>query len=191
MLAWITLYRTLVGKPPRAKEQRFSREVLRNRPVMTLISGYTGHSWEILGMWAWTPTFLAAALACSGYEGVQAVGKGAYLTAVFHLMGLTASFTMGWLSDRLGRAPLLVCLAGVSTLCSFSFGWTIGLPVSIVILVGMVYSFSGLGDSPILSATLTESVNASYMGAAFGLRSVLGFGAGAISPVVLGAQIIP
>jgi len=189
MLAWITLYRTLVGKPPRAKEQRFSREVLRNRPVMTLISGYTGHSWEILGMWAWTPTFLAAALACSGYEGVQAVGKGAYLTAGFHLMGLTASFTMGWLSDRLGRAPLLICLAGVSTLCSFSFGWTIGLPVSIVILVGMVYSFSGLGDSPILSATLTESVNASYMGAAFGLRSVLGFGAGAISPVVLGAVL--
>ena len=189
MLAWITLYRTLVGKPPRAKGQRFSREVLRNRPVMTLIGGYTGHSWELLGMWAWTPAFLAAALAISGYEGVQAVGKGAHLTAGFHLMGLTASFTMGWLSDRLGRAPLMVGLAGVSTLCSFSFGWTIGLPVSIVILVGVVYSFSGLGDSPILSATLTESVNASYMGAAFGLRSVLGFGAGAISPVVLGAVL--
>jgi MFS family permease len=104
-------------------------------------------------------------------------------------MGLIASFTMGWLSDRLGRAPLMVGLAGVSTLCSFSFGWTIGLPVSIVILVGVVYSFSGLGDSPILSATLTESVNSSYMGAAFGLRSILGFGAGAISPVVLGAVL--
>lgn len=83
----------------------------------------------------------------------------------------------------------MVGLAGISTLCSFSFGWTIGLPVSIVILVGVVYSFSALGDSPILSATLTESVNASYMGAAFGLRSVLGFGAGAISPVVLGAVL--
>ena len=36
-------------------------------------------------------------------------------------------------------------LAGVSSLCSFSFGWTIGLPISIVILVGVFYSFSGLG----------------------------------------------
>ncbi|MGD2096193.1 MAG: MFS transporter [Desulfobacterales bacterium] len=189
VLAWITLYRTFVGKPLRAKGQRFGREILRNRPVMTLIGGYTGHSWEILGMWAWTPTFLAAVLAVSGYEGIQAVGKGVHLTAGLHLMGLTASFTMGWLSDRLGRAPLLVGLAGVSTLCSFSFGWTIGLPFSIVILVGTVYAFSGLGDSPILSATLTESVNVSYMGAAFGLRSVLGFGAGAISPVVLGAVL--
>ena len=189
MLAWITLYRTFVGKPPRARGQRFNREVLRNRAVMTLIGGYTGHSWEILGMWAWTPAFLAAALAISGYEGVQAVGKGVHLTAGFHLMGLTASFTMGWLSDRLGRAPLMVGLAGVSTLCSFSFGWTIGLSFSIVILVGMVYAFSALGDSPILSATMTESVSVSYMGAAFGLRSVLGFSAGAISPVVLGAVL--
>jgi MFS family permease len=189
MFAWITLYRTFVGKPPRARGQRFSREVLRNRAVMTLIGGYTGHSWEILGMWAWTPAFLAAALAISGYEGVQAVGKGAHLTAGFHLMGLIASFTMGWLSDRLGRAPLMVGLAGVSALCSFSFGWTIGLPLSIVILVGMVYAFSALGDSPILSATMTEAVSVSYMGAAFGLRSVLGFSAGAISPVVLGAVL--
>ena len=83
----------------------------------------------------------------------------------------------------------MVALAGVSTLCSFSFGWTIGLPFCIVILVGMVYAFSALGDSPILSATMTESVSVSYMGAAFGLRSVLGFSAGAISPVVLGVVL--
>jgi MFS family permease len=186
LLAWITLHRTRVGVRPRVKGLRFSREVLGNRPVMTLIGGYTGHSWEILGMWAWTPAFLAAALTIGGQEGVQAVGTGAYLTAGFHIMGLIASFTMGWLSDRLGRAPVMVVLAGVSTACSFSFGWTIGLPFSIVILVGAFYSFSGLGDSPILSATLTESVSAYYMGAAFGLRSMLGFGAGAISPVVFG-----
>jgi len=189
MLAWITLYRTKVGKPPRSKEQRFSREVLKNKPVMTLIGGYTGHSWELLGMWAWTPAFLAAALVIGGYEGTQAVGKGAHLTAGFHIMGLVASFSMGWLSDRLGRPPLLICLAAISTVCSFVFGWTIGLPVSIVVMVGMLYAFSGLGDSPILSTTLTESVDASYMGAAFGLRSVLGFGAGAISPVVFGVVL--
>lgn len=189
VLAWMTLHRTKVDKPLRTSGQRFNHEVLRNRPVMTLIAGYTGHSWELLGMWAWTPAFLTVAFVAAGYEGIRAAGIGAYLTAGFHLMGLMASFSMGWLSDRLGRAPLMVGLAGVSTLCSFSFGWTMGLPISIVFLVGMVYSFSGLGDSPILSATLTESVSVSYMGAAFGLRSILGFGAGAISPVVLGVVL--
>jgi MFS family permease len=189
ILAWITLYRTEVEKPPRTRGQRFSREVLRNRPVMTLIGCYTGHSWEILGMWAWTPALLAAALSIGGYEGVRAVGTGGHLAAGFHLIGLTASFSMGWLSDRLGRAPLMVGLAGVSTLCSFCIGWTVGMPVFVIALVGVVYSFAGLGDSPILSASLTESVNPSYLGAAFGLRSVLGFGAGAVSPVVLGAVL--
>jgi MFS family permease len=187
ILAWITLLRTNVGKPARKKEQRFNREVLKNRPVMALIGGYTGHSWELLGMWAWTPAFLAAALAIDGHAGVQAVGKGAYLTAGFHVMGLMASFSMGWLSDRLGRAPLLVGLAGMGAVCSFTFGWTADLPVLVVILAGMLYAFSGLGDSPILSTALTESVDPSYMGAAFGLRSMLGFGAGAVSPVVFGA----
>ena len=186
LAGWITLYRTRVAIPPRSVGQRFSREVIGNRRVMALVGGYTGHSWELLGMWTWTPTFLAAVLTLGGYGTIAAMGLGANLTAAFHLMGLTASFTMGWLSDRWGRAPLLAGLAGVSTLCSFSFGWTIGLPISMVILVGMVYAFSALGDSPILSTSLTESVNPAYMGAAFGLRSVLGFGAGAISPVVLG-----
>ena len=62
------------------------------------------------------------AFVAAGYEGIQAASIGAYLTASFHLTGLVASFSMGWLSDRIGRAPLLVGLAGVSTLCSFSFG---------------------------------------------------------------------
>ncbi len=189
ILAWVTLQNTFVEKPVRPKEQRFSREVLRNRPVMALVGSYTGHAWELLGMWAWMPAFLAAALVLGGNAGIQAVGYGAHLTAGFHLMGLVASFSMGWLSDRLGRASVMMVLAGISTFCSFIFGWTIAFPISIIILVGIIYSFTSLGDSPILSAALTETVNSAYMGAAFGLRSVLGFTAGAISPVLLGAVL--
>jgi MFS family permease len=39
----------------------------------------------------------------------------------------------------------------------------------------------------VLSAALMESVSPSYLGSAFGIRSMLGFGAGAVSPVVFGA----
>jgi len=112
---------------------------------------------------------------------------GAYITAGFHLAGLVASFSMGSLSDRLGRGRVILIMAGISTLCSFVFGWTIGLPFSVIAAVGIVYNFTSLGDSPVLSAGLTEVVTPSYLGAAFGLRSLLGFGAGAVSPVVFGA----
>jgi MFS family permease len=64
-----------------------------------------------------------------------------------------------------------------------------GLPIALIIAIGMIYAFSTIGDSPILSAGLTESVDPSYLGAAFALRSFLGFGAGAISPLAFGALL--
>jgi len=51
------------------------------------------------------------------------------------------------------------------------------------------YAFSALGDSPVLSAALSEAVRPAYLGAALALRSFLGFGAGAIAPLVFGAVL--
>jgi MFS family permease len=101
-------------------------------------------------------------------------------------MGMSASLSMGALSDRLGRALVILIVGSISTACSFVMGWLIGFPVILIIAVGMIYAFSALGDSPILSAGLTESVVPSYMGAAFAVRSFLGFGAGSISAYVFG-----
>ena len=137
-------------------------------------------------MWAWTPAFLASCLVFSGEEGLKAAGWGSYINALFHVIGLLASFTMGMLSDRLGRARVILMLSGLSAVCSFVFGWSIGQPLILIVMIGLVYAFSALGDSPVLSAALTEVVETSYVGAALGLRSLLGFGAGAISPLVFG-----
>ena len=86
-LAWITLRRTAVPAPGRRKEQRFTREVLGNRPAMLLIWGYTCHNWELLGMWSWTPAFLAACLALTGSTEVSAAGYGAFITALVPFCG--------------------------------------------------------------------------------------------------------
>ena len=138
-------------------------------------------------MWSWTPAFLATCMGLAGSAALKAAGCGAYITALFHVMGLLASFSMGSLSDRLGRARVMLVLSSISTVCSFLFGWSIGWPLAVVMGVGMVYAFSSLGDSPILSAALTEVVDISYMGSAFGLRSLMGFGAGAVAPLAFGA----
>jgi len=172
---------------PRRRGQNFSKEVLRNRPAVLYISAYTLHSWEVLGMWAWTPAFLSACLMFQGSEAGAAAGGGSQIVSLFHFMGMLASFTMGSLSDRLGRAFMILLIAGISTVCSFIMGWTIGLPFAVIIAIGMIYAFTALGDSPILSAGFTESVDPSYLGAAFALRSFLGFGAGAIAPLAFGA----
>ena len=185
-LFWITLAGTKEIIEVREKQQSFRKEVLANKRAMLFMGAYTAHCWELFGMWAWAPAFMTACIIHRGAEGVSAAGIGAYIAASFHLGGLVASFSMGSLSDRLGRARVILFLAGISTLCSFVFGWTIGLPFSLIVAIGIVYNFTSLGDSPVLSVGLTEVITPSYLGAAFGVRSLLGFGAAAVSPVVFG-----
>jgi MFS family permease len=164
----------------------FTAEVLKNRETVLLIGGYTAHSWELLGMWAWAPAFLAASFALSGSPAVESVQLGAYAAAAFNVMGLVASSSMGRLSDDLGRRTVLVACAGISTLCSLAWGWMVLWPAALVLLVGAIYSFCALGDSPVLSAAVTETVDPAYLGTVLAVRSLLGFGAGAIAPLVFG-----
>jgi len=189
LFSGITLARTTVPVAIRQTGQSFTKEVLSNKPAMLLIAGYTFHCWELLGMWAWAPAFLTACLIRNGSGELQAAGLGAYFVAVFHMAGIVASFSMGSLSDRLGRAQVIMVLAGISVLCSFTFGWSIEWPFWAVMALGLIYAFTTIGDSPVLSAALTEVVSPSYLGSAFGIRSMLGFGAGALSPVVFGAVL--
>lgn len=172
---------------PRQAGARVQTEVLRNPEAMRLTVGYTFHSWELLGMWAWAPAFIAASLVASGAAVLSSVRIGAYVASGMHVMGLMASSSMGALSDRLGRRHVLITLAATSTMCSMAFGWLIDSPLVVVALVGAVYAFSGLGDSPVLSAALSEAVPPGYLGSALALRSFLGFGAGAVAPLVFGA----
>lgn len=189
IVAWVTLVSTPNKVFPRQQEQRFSREVVRNRSAVLFIAAYILHSWELLGMWAWTPAFLSACLMVRGSEALAAAGGGAHIVGLFHLTGMLASLSMGTLSDRLGRASVILVVGSISTACSFVMGWLIGFPLVLIGAIGMIYAFSAIGDSPVLSAGLTESVDPSYLGAAFALRSFLGFGAGAISPLAFGALL--
>ncbi len=188
-LAWLALWATPNRVHARAQGGRFGGEVLSNGPAMRLILGYTFHSWELLGMWAWTPAFVAAAVGAAGATVIRAAELGAFMSAAFHLTGLVASFSMGRLSDQLGRRTVLVAMAATAAACSFVFGWLIGWPLALVFAVGAVYAFTALGDSPVLSTAVTEAVNPSYLGSALALRSLLGFGAGAIAPLAFGAVL--
>jgi MFS family permease len=182
VLAFAMLQRTPNVVHPKAEHAPFASAVLRNRKAVLLVSGYTAHSWELLGLWAWTPAFLAAVLAMSGSAALTAAEFGAYLTAGLHLTGLLSSWSMGFLSDRLGRRAVLVAMAGTSAACSLLFGWTVAWPIALVVALGAVYSFTAIGDSSVLSTATTECVDPAHLGTTLAVRSMLGFGAGAIAP---------
>ena len=174
---------------PRPRRVSFDADLAGNRPAQLMIWGYVFHSWELLGMWAWTPAFIAAALAFQGTSIERAAGLGASLSAIFHVMGILASATGGALSDRWGRTAVIAGMMLVSSACSFGFGWMLAAPLLLIVMVGSIYGFSALGDSSVYSTGITEAVKPERLGSALAVRSLLGFGAGAIAPFVFGGVL--
>ena len=180
----------LRGTPNRVHERPirlgFATAVRTNPNARRLIAGYVAHSWELLGMWAWIPAFLAANAVITGTALGGAASSGAYLSALLHVTGALAASSMGTLSDRLGRRTVLVGLAALSACLSLSLGWLVAWPAWLMLPVALLYSASAIGDSPVLSVALTEVVEPGYLGSMLALRSLLGFGAGSISPLAFG-----
>lgn len=161
-------------------------EVLRNRPAMRIIWAYVFHSWELLGMWAWLPAFLAISAAAGGDVTAQAVGLAAVLSAITYVSSMAGSIGGGSLSDRWGRTAVILAMSCASLACSFAFGWMLAWPLWLLLIVAVIYNVTAIGDSSVYSTAITELVPPRYIGAAYSIRSVLGFGAGALSPWTFG-----
>ncbi|MBE0612289.1 MAG: MFS transporter [Burkholderiales bacterium] len=161
-------------------------DVWRNRPAMLAVWAYVFHSWELLGMWAWMPTYLGVVLAHGRESSAGMASLGIAFAALSYLISTAGSIGGGVLSDRWGRTAVILLMSIASLVCSFTFGWLIAAPAWIVVAVAIAYNLTAIGDSSVYSTAMTELVPAHCLGAAFALRSVLGFGVGAISPWVFG-----
>ncbi len=163
--------------------------VWRNKPAMLLIWAYVFHSWELLGMWAWLPAYLAVSVTQGGSMTAQAAGIGAMLTALTYITSMGGSIYGGAFSDRWGRTRVILWGSCLSLVCSFAFGWMMALPLWLLVAVAAFYNITAIADSSVYSTAITELVPPQYLGAAYALRSLLGFGAGVISPWVFGLTI--
>jgi len=156
--------------------------VLRNRQGMLSIWSYTFHNWELLGLWAWLPAFLTAALLAHGRGG-----EAALLFAAFtYIANIAGSIIGGTMADRWGRIPTLLTWSCISTVLSFSIGWLVGAPIALLVVLACCYNFAAIADSSTHSTVLAEGVPPHYIGVAYAVRSLVGFGAGVVSPVVFG-----
>ncbi len=153
---------------------------------LCLLVGYVAHCWELLGSWAWTPTLLATALRASN---LGAMTTSLIVAGTIHLSGMVATGVVGALSDRWGRARVLICVGAIGALCSMLMGWSEQWGPGWVIALAATGSFFILADSGVLSAAMTDEVPAAYLGRVMGVRSILGFGVGAFAPMTFGATL--
>jgi len=160
--------------------------VIRNRKGMLSVWGYTSHNWELLGLWAWLPAFLTAAVMAAGAAAGEAAALALSLSALTYVANIAGSIAGGTMADRWGRTQSILLWSCLSLVLSFSIGWLIALPVALLVALACLYNFAGIADSATHSTVLAESVPAHYLGVAYAVRSVIGFGAGVISPVAFG-----
>jgi MFS family permease len=160
--------------------------VWRNRRAMLSIWGYTAHNWELLGLWAWLPAFLTAALLLRGVGTGEAASLALAFSALTYVANIGGSIVGGTMADRWGRTQTILLWSCISLVLSFSIGWLIALPLALLVALACLYNFAGIADSSTHSTVLAESVPPHYLGVAYAVRSVVGFGAGVVSPVTFG-----
>jgi MFS family permease len=172
---------------PRLGPSRYVGDILANRSARRVIIAYTGHNWELFGMWGWMTPFMVATLQARGGAPETALAWGGMLAAgAIGAGGAVGALAGGRLSDRLGRAETAMLMLGVSLLCSIAFGWMFRAPVVMLVGIAVLYGVVALADSPSYSATLMEVVPPHSLGGAFGMQMLTGWAATVLAPPAVG-----
>lgn len=172
--------------PAERSPRGYTGEILGNRPVILIILGYGSHMWEMYGMRSWLAPFFAAALTGWGMASTTATATASVIAAALVGIGTFSTAITGSLSDRYGRTKTVTVVMLCSAACSFVFGWLINTNLWLTIVLGIVYGWLIVAESPVFSTGLTELVAPGYLGAAMGMQSLVGYTMGMISPTVFG-----
>ena len=166
------------------------RPVLRARPVWSYILGYAVHCWELFGSRSWLVAF------CFFAQGAQAQGSAdpwlwspVAIAAIANLFGPPASILGNELALRVGRGRLIAVAMIASGVLTALLGLASTLPWFAIAGLAMLHMALVMGDSSALTAGMVMHSPSQARGATMAMHSMLGFGAGFISPLVFGAVL--
>jgi MFS family permease len=151
-----------------------------------ITASYMGHMWELYAFWAWIGPFLVACAMATGMTVVEAVRLGGFLAAIITLVGAPAVWIMGRLADAFGRTKTICLCAMASLLPEFVIGFLYGLPLSVIVPVGVWIGFWVVADSAIYKASLTELCASRIRTTLLGLQSAIGYSMTIFAPIIFG-----
>jgi hypothetical protein len=165
---------------PRPAQVRLRDEIVHNHRASS--SPATPASWELLGMWAWVPAFLAAGFA----SGCAVAARPSPARGSRLLHAAAPCRLCDGAPFRPHRAASGARGAAAAPVASFVIGWLVHAPSAILVPLALAYAFFTLGDSPVLTTAISEAVRPGYLGAVLAWRGFAGFGAGAVAPLAVG-----
>ncbi|MGE0256285.1 MAG: nitrate/nitrite transporter [Alphaproteobacteria bacterium] len=191
LLAMLVAWAVLAPRRPDASERPPThlfdyRPVLRNRPAMSYILGYAGHSWELFALRGWIVAFLVAAGASrAGESGLGA----ATLAGAINLVVVLASLGGNELAARYGRRRVIARVMVLSFIAACVAGATVSAPLAVAVAAVTIHSCFVMGDSGALTAGAIGAAQPAYRGTTVALHAILGFTAGWLGPVAVGLAL--
>ena len=163
------------------------RPVLANRPARGYILGYAVHCWELFGSRSWLVAYFvfSQSLARGGAWPWSPV----LIAALANLFGPAASVLGNELAMRYGRNRVVSLVMFSSGVCTCLFGAFSGLPWYAMVGLSFIMLSFHMGDSSALTAGMVANSDPRLRGASMALHSMLGFGAGFVSPLAFGAVL--
>jgi MFS family permease len=175
--------------PPQAKTAPLRtmldyRPVLRNRPAMAWIAGYTVHTWEMAVLRAWGVTFFVTTIAWHGAPEWLPTPTTLFTTAGF--VGVLVSITGNEMAQRFGRLRVVVLAMSAAAALSVLAGWSAAVSTTLAVLVVIIWNAAIYLDSAALTAGTVAAADKDKRGATMGLHSMCGYAGGFIGPPLAG-----
>ena len=156
-------------KTTRFRVGQISR-VLSNRAAMLVNLGYFGHMWELYALWGWLLAYVTAAKV-----GGLDITNSSLLTFAAIAIGTFGCLAGGWMADRFGRCLTSALAMAISGACALLIGFFYNGPVTVFVLVALVWGFSTIADSAQFSAAVSELSDPSLVGASLAFQMGVGF----------------
>jgi MFS family permease len=177
------------GRPRSETESRMLldfRPVFETKPAMAYILAYTAHAWELFSFRSWIVAFLAFSQSLQGWGTAWNL---TLIAAIVNLLGLPASIGGNELAVAFGRRRAIRLIMVVSFLVSCAVGFSASSSAAIVVGLCLIYGVTVMADSASLTAGAISVAPPGHRGATLAVHSTLGFSAGFIGPLAVGAVL--
>ena len=126
--------------------------------------------------WSWFRRFTSASLvAHHGYPADSANVSAGLITFFVVASGAVGCIIGGLCGDRFGRCTTCTVMCVISFTCSLVEGHTATAPVGVLVLIGIIWGVTVVGDSAQYSAMVTEVTDTDIVGTAVTLQQEVGY----------------